>query len=125
LSGEAAQQMRECEPAAVCLIQLAGADMSRLRSLVRRLRAELSGVPVFVARLGVPGTLSASARALFQEAGAAGVTRSLSETASALLPYAHDASRPASAASPSARARESDGHALTANVPLGKAIKSS
>ena len=47
-------------------------------------------VPLIIARLGVSGTLAAGVRDSFRESGANGVTRTLQETAAAILPHAQD-----------------------------------
>ena len=91
LAGEIAQEIRDKQPAAVCLLSLAGSDIPRTRSFTKRLGSEFSSLPLIVARLGVPGTLAPSARKTFVESGAINVTRTLTETGSALLPYASDA----------------------------------
>ncbi|HWB02805.1 MAG TPA: AI-2E family transporter [Verrucomicrobiales bacterium] len=94
LLAEVAGEIRNREAVAVCLINLEGADTSRARSFVKRLRTDFPGLPISVARLGTPGTVDPETRDTFKDAGATTVTRTLNETSAALLPYAIDAARP-------------------------------
>ncbi len=108
LLGEAAAEVRNRQAVAICLLNLAGSDTARTRSFVKRLRADFPNLPVTVARLGVSGTLDPEMRDTFKNAGAASVTRTLSETSAALVPYANDAAQPlpaGSGASPAAARR--------------------
>jgi predicted PurR-regulated permease PerM len=93
LLGEAAAEIREREAVAVCLVNLEGSDMSRTRSFVKRLRMDSPNLPITVARLGVPGTTETEVRDAFKDAGAVSVTRTLTETSAALLPFANDAAK--------------------------------
>jgi hypothetical protein len=93
LLGEAATEARGRQAVAICLLNLAGSETSRTRSFVKRLRADFPNLPVNVARLGVSGTLDPEMRETFKNAGAASVTRTLSETCAAVLPYSNDAAK--------------------------------
>lgn len=93
LLGEVVQEIHTRHPAAVCVMNLSGSLVPRTRQFVRRLRADDGGLPLVVARLGTAGTLAADVRDIFREAGATAVTRTLQETATAVLPYAIDAAR--------------------------------
>lgn len=96
LVGEVVQEIRERAPAAVCVLNLAGSDIARTRQYIRRLRTDDPGLAVVVARLGVEGTMTADMRDTLRDAGATVVTRTLQETAAALLPFANEAAEPVS-----------------------------
>ena len=93
LFGEVVQQIRERGPAAVCVLNLSGSDVARTRQYARRLRADSQSLPLIVARLGVGGTMATDVRDTLRDAGATAVTRTLQETAAALVPYANSAAR--------------------------------
>jgi hypothetical protein len=88
LLGEGLQEIHAQQPAAVCVMNLAGSECPAPRQFVRRLRADSSALPLVVARLGAAGTLAPNVRDIFRDAGATAVTRTLQETAAAVLPYA-------------------------------------
>lgn len=101
LAGEVLEAIEDRRPAAVCLLHLSGADATRARQYLRKLKSGGPSVPLIMARLGVSGTLDAGLRDTFRESGANGVTRTLQETAAALLPHAQDTAQlvtPATAA---------------------------
>lgn len=91
LAGVVTQRIRAEQPAAICLLNLSGSDVTRTRQYARRLRTDVPGLPLIVARLGVAGTLSPEILTSFRDAGATAVTRTLNETCAALVPFANEA----------------------------------
>jgi predicted PurR-regulated permease PerM len=103
LAGEVIEAMHTHQPAAVCLLHLSGADATRARQYLRKLKSDGPAVPLIMARLGVSGTLTASVRDSFRGSGASEVTRTLHETAAAILPQAQNHAQlltPAQSAAP-------------------------
>ena len=90
LAGEVIEAIHSHRPAAVCLLHLSGADATRARQYLKKLKSGGPPVPLIMARLGVSGTLDTEVRDSFRESGANGVTRTLQETAAAILPHAQD-----------------------------------
>ncbi len=94
LLGEVTAEVRTRQSVAVCLINLDVAENSRTRSFVKRLRFEMPSLPIPVARLGGAGPNDQEIKEALKEVGASTITRVLSETGAALVPYTNDAARP-------------------------------
>jgi predicted PurR-regulated permease PerM len=87
LSSEAGDLARSKNPAAFCVLSLAGAQVKRERQLTKRMVTALPAVPVIVARLGPAGMITTEVRDELMSTGATSVVHTLKDTCAAIRPF--------------------------------------